>query len=208
MSIGADAPAAGAGGGSGPGEADRVLLLALRAWAPAGRAGMGDPSDGDPHARLLARLEPSWARRVPDEHAEGTTGAGDRAEARERLREAHWTEARVRPGASTRAGWPAACARNPRPSAGRSSRRRRADPISRAGGAPARQRRPECGASGRSRGPVVGERALDRAAGRRRAPEGRRPAGHRRHGRPVSPGRISALPIRRGNQAGAGRSAS
>ena len=63
-----------------------------------GRAGSGDRSEGDPHARLLARLEPSWARRCATRRG-GTTGAGDRAEARERLREAHRTEARVDPGA-------------------------------------------------------------------------------------------------------------
>jgi hypothetical protein len=83
------------------GASDRVLLLALRAWAPAGRG--GPPAEGapqtNPHARLLARLEPSWSRRLSDVVESGpadqTSGAGDRAEARERLREAHRTEARV-----------------------------------------------------------------------------------------------------------------
>jgi hypothetical protein len=94
MSIGPDAPADGVEG-VGPGEADRVLLLAMRAWAPAGRAGMGDRSDGHPHARLLGRLEGSWAGRVLAGRGDVTTETGDRAEARERLGEAHRAEARI-----------------------------------------------------------------------------------------------------------------
>lgn len=80
--------------GSGLGEADRVLLLALRAWAPAGRAAAG--SGRAPHARVLGRLEPSWARRMLDGESR-TVGAMDRAEARRRLRETHEAEARVDP---------------------------------------------------------------------------------------------------------------
>jgi hypothetical protein len=97
MSVGPDDLSTGGDGGSGLGEADRVLLLALRAWAPAGRASFrpdGSP-DGDPHARLLARLEPSWARRMRDGHGGEANGPAERAEARHRLRDAHEAEARV-----------------------------------------------------------------------------------------------------------------
>lgn len=80
-------------GGTGLGEADRVLRLALRTWAPSGRAagGAAGSAEGDPHARLLGRLEPSWARRVLAARDE----AVDRPGARRRLREAHQAEARV-----------------------------------------------------------------------------------------------------------------
>jgi hypothetical protein len=95
VSAGPDDPATAAVGASGLGEADCVLLLALRAWAPAGRPGMGGPSDKHLYAPLLDRLEPSWVWRVLEGQRDATTGAGDRAEARERLREAHRNEARV-----------------------------------------------------------------------------------------------------------------
>jgi len=95
VSAGPDDPATAAVGASGLGEADCVLLLALRAWAPAGQPGMGGLSDKHPHAQLVDRLAPSWARRMLDVQGDGTTGAGDRAEARERLRDAHRNEVRV-----------------------------------------------------------------------------------------------------------------
>jgi hypothetical protein len=101
MSPGPNDPASDPGHRSGLGEADRVLRLALRAWAPAGgggsaRVGLGED---DPNSRLLGRLEPSWARRLLDGEVDGRSGTppgpGDRAEARERLRQAHRAEARV-----------------------------------------------------------------------------------------------------------------
>jgi hypothetical protein len=97
MNPGADDPASGTATPSVRGESDRILLLALRAWAPAGRPGRtadGSPSV-NPHLRLLARLEPSWARRLSEAEEHGSTGANDRSEARECLQEAHRTEARV-----------------------------------------------------------------------------------------------------------------
>jgi hypothetical protein len=98
MSPGPDDPASRR---SGLGEADRVLLLALRAWAPTGRVGSAQdgPGEKDPRSRLLGRLEPSWGRRLLDGAEEGLieppAGSGDRAAARERLRQAHRSEARV-----------------------------------------------------------------------------------------------------------------
>jgi hypothetical protein len=94
---------AGADRPSRLGASDRVLLLALQAWAPAGRGGHApDASDERfPHSRLLERLEPSWARRLIAWEDRGRTelrnDAGDRAVARERLRQAHRAEARVDP---------------------------------------------------------------------------------------------------------------
>src|SRR5262249_30808766 len=70
---------------------------------------------GHPHARLLARLEPSWARRMLDGEGGSTTGAGDRVEARERLREAHRAEARVEP-ARVHPSWWARALREESPS--------------------------------------------------------------------------------------------
>jgi hypothetical protein len=93
MSVAPDAPPGGVDGG-GLGEADRVLLMAMRAWAPAGRARADGSSDDDPRARLLARLEPSWVRRMSEGRGDPTV-AGDRAVARERLGAAHRAEARV-----------------------------------------------------------------------------------------------------------------
>ena len=90
-----DDPTAEDRGRPGLDEADRVLLLALRTWAPAVRDSPDGPAGGHPHARLLARLEPSWARRMLDGLGNTPSGGGDRAEARERLREAHRAEARV-----------------------------------------------------------------------------------------------------------------
>jgi hypothetical protein len=101
MSPGPDDPASGTGRRSGPGEADRVLLLALRAWAPAGRVGPARAGPGEEgfHQRLLGRLEPTWGRRLLDGEETGLTeppsGPSDRAEARERLRRAHGAEVRV-----------------------------------------------------------------------------------------------------------------
>jgi hypothetical protein len=101
MSLGPDGPASGTGRRSGPREADRVLLLALRAWAPAGRVGpaWAGPGEEDFHQRLLGRLEPSWGRRLLDGEERGLTeppsGTSDRAESRERLRRAHGAEVRV-----------------------------------------------------------------------------------------------------------------
>jgi hypothetical protein len=70
-------------------EADRVLLTALRAWAPAAREG-----EAIPESRLLGRLEPSWADRL----LHGAAAApADRAAARERLKQAHRAEARLDP---------------------------------------------------------------------------------------------------------------
>ena len=92
-----DDPKAEAGGRPGLDEADRVLLLALRTWAPAVRNPSEGPSGDHPHARLLGRLEPSWARRMLDGLAASPSGVGERSEARERLREAHRAEARVDP---------------------------------------------------------------------------------------------------------------
>lgn len=99
MTADAHDPPAHADAGTGLGEADRVLLLALQAWAPSARAttGAAGSPGGHAHSRLMARLEPSWARRMLDARAAGTTGGGDRAEARRRLREAHAAEARVEP---------------------------------------------------------------------------------------------------------------
>jgi hypothetical protein len=103
MSPGPDDPASGPASEGGLDEADRVLLLALRAWAPAVRGGpAGPPSGGgNPDARLLDRLEPSWARRLlgaeGPEPTEPPAVPGDRAAARERLRQAHRAEARVDP---------------------------------------------------------------------------------------------------------------
>jgi hypothetical protein len=84
------------------GDADRVLLLALSAWAPTGRAGRGRDGSGEehPHSRLLNRLESSWARRLLEGGGAGrieSAAAVDRSEARERLRQAHRAEARVDP---------------------------------------------------------------------------------------------------------------
>ena len=95
------------------GEADRVLLLALRAWAPAGRASAG--SSGGLQARLLDRLDPSWARRIHDGQAEEMSGTIDRAEARRKLREAHEAEARVDP-ARVHPSWWARALREESPS--------------------------------------------------------------------------------------------
>jgi hypothetical protein len=77
------------------GEADRVLLLALSAWAPAGRARDGSDQE-NPRLRLLERLEPSWARRLLEGESPRPVPV-DRAEARERLRQAQRAEARVDP---------------------------------------------------------------------------------------------------------------
>jgi hypothetical protein len=82
-------------------EADRVLLTALRAWAPAVRDGEANP--GTP---LLDRLEPSWAQRLSDGEAAGPTAApGDRAAARDRLRQAHRAEARLDPNRVHASWW-------------------------------------------------------------------------------------------------------
>ena len=96
MSVGADDPAAGAGGGSGLGEADRVLLLALRAWAPAGPGGRWASR------RRAIPTRGSWpgsSPRGPGACATSTrTARPERATGPrrgERLREAHRTEARV-----------------------------------------------------------------------------------------------------------------
>src|SRR5262249_54733622 len=100
MTPGPDDPAAGPDPRSGLEEADRVLLLSIRAWAPAVRRGpaRGAPGEEHPHARILNRLEPSWARRLLDGDGGSpavSPGPGDRAAARERLRQAHRAEARV-----------------------------------------------------------------------------------------------------------------
>jgi hypothetical protein len=99
MSRLADHPVAGADDGQGLGDADRILLLSLRAWAPAASSevGSGRPPGGGLHARLLSRLEASWRRRILDAEAIETMPAADRAEARHRLREAHAAEARIDP---------------------------------------------------------------------------------------------------------------
>jgi hypothetical protein len=92
------------------GDADRVLLMALSAWAPAGPAGRGRDGSGEehPHARLLHRLEPSWGRRLLEGGGAGRIepmAAVDRAEARERLRQAHRAEARVDPARVHSSWW-------------------------------------------------------------------------------------------------------
>jgi hypothetical protein len=100
MSPGPGDPAAGLPSQAGLDEADRVLLLALRAWAPAVRGGQAPSGSrkANPDTRLLDRLEPSWARRLLDtEESEPTTALADRSAARERLRQAHRAEARVDP---------------------------------------------------------------------------------------------------------------
>ncbi len=71
-------------------ESDRVLMLAMRAWAPSPRIGSG-PAE-DPRARLLARLDPSWTLRLKQAD---DPDPPDRPEARRQLREAHQAEARV-----------------------------------------------------------------------------------------------------------------
>ena len=160
MSIGADDPAPGPAAG-----AAWARPIASCCWRsgpgrrPAGR-GSAMRRTGDPHARLLDRLEPSWARRLSDERTAtgrdrpGRSGRGARAApAGPPGRGARSTRR-----GSIRAGGSAACARNPRRSAGRSSRRRPSRSAPGAGGAPARQRRPASGAAGRSRGPGLGVR--------------------------------------------------
>ncbi len=84
------------------GEADHVLLLATRAWAPAPRGGaMESAGPHDATRRLLERLERSWAGRLlrlaEDQAAVPGAIAIDRAEARERLRQVHRAEARINP---------------------------------------------------------------------------------------------------------------
>lgn len=71
-------------------ESDRVLLLAMRAWASSPPMGW-DPFE-DPRARLLEHLDPSWTLRL--KQADNPDPL-DRPEARRRLREAHQAEARV-----------------------------------------------------------------------------------------------------------------
>lgn len=88
----ADGPAGT--GRPNPGEADLVLLLAMKSWAPASR-GVGA---AEAATRVLERLEPTWAARLL-RHAgeldlEPGSGAVDRVRARERLRQAHRAEAR------------------------------------------------------------------------------------------------------------------
>ncbi len=78
-----------------PGEAEVVLLLAMKAWAPAPRgAGAAQAA-----TRVLERLELSWAARLlrlADElDREPGSGPIERATARERLRQAHRAEAHV-----------------------------------------------------------------------------------------------------------------
>ena len=96
MSVGPDGPAAGADAVGGLGEADRVLLLALGPGPrPAGR--------GWAARRKVIPTRGSWpdsSRRGPGECSTASDGAGrpapdGRAEARDRLREAHRAEARV-----------------------------------------------------------------------------------------------------------------
>ncbi|MHB1561279.1 MAG: hypothetical protein ACYC61_27855 [Isosphaeraceae bacterium] len=81
-------------GRPGLGEADLVLLLAMKSWAPSPR-GVGAAETA---TRVLERLEPSWAARLlrlADElDREPGSGPLDRAGARERLRQTHRAEAR------------------------------------------------------------------------------------------------------------------
>lgn len=78
-----------------PGEADLVLLLAMKSWAPAPR-GVGA---AEAATRVLERLEPSWAARLLRLAGELDRDPGsiplDRIRARERLRQAHRAEARL-----------------------------------------------------------------------------------------------------------------
>lgn len=78
-------------------DADLVLLLALKSWAPAPR----EVGTTEAATRVLARLEPSWAARLLRladrlDHVPGS-GLVDRAQARERLRQAHRAEAHLTP---------------------------------------------------------------------------------------------------------------
>ena len=143
------------------GEADRVLLLALRAWAPAGRAGMRRIASDE--RSPLRGSWPGWSLVGP-------------ASAPERVTRTRRPTGSGRPGRGPRAapaGAPGRGARRPgagpselvgpRPAGGVAvgapgGRRggARADPQPGAGGAPARQRRPASRAAGRSRGPGVG----------------------------------------------------
>ncbi len=82
-------------GRSIPSEADLVLLLALKSWAPAPR----EVGAAGAAMRVLERLEPSWTARLlrlaDDLEREPGSGPIDRARARERLRQAHRAEARL-----------------------------------------------------------------------------------------------------------------
>ena len=198
-----------AAGGGRLDEADRVLLLALQAWAPAGRGGRAP--EGRTRGILALGSSTGWSRRGPGGCARAKfpgeptrpaarsigprrgSGSGKRNGPRPRV-----DPARVHPS------WWARGLQDESPSVRRAVVAAAPEPIRGQvqAGLAARQRRPAIRSAGRSRGPGVGLLALDRAAGRRRAGSGRRPARHRRDVRLVAPRRLSPLPVRGRAQAG------
>ncbi len=190
-------------------EADRILLLALRAWG--GQSRVPGSAKGLPPAPGRFYRDSGIDSSRPGAVTFATPGIAVWYRQPRRPRPGLRTRgARPRPqghGARRSGSGPSelvgSCAAGgiPGGSEGRRRRGTRAAAQRRADRAAPRQRRPANRPDARSRGSGLGHVPLERAVGGGRSGPGRRPAGHRRAQPPLTPSRIPPLPLRWDRQA-------